>query len=261
MAQTQYVSVAREDGIVTVTLDSGRKLNALNMATWEQLNRTIDRLAADDEARCIVLRGAGPDAFAAGADIAEFETVRADSANAKSYGDLVTETVLAVAACRHPTIALVQGVCVGGGLEIAGACDLRICGESSRFGIPINRLGLVMGYPELRLLIDLVGRSTALEILFEGRILDAGEAREKGLVNRVVPDSDVVDETYRAARRIAGGAPLVARWHKKFAQRLMDPAPLTRDELDEAYACYDTDDYRVGRQAFLGRKKPEFGGH
>ena len=100
---TQHVFVEREDGVVTLTLNSGRKLNALNMGSWEQLNQAIIQIGADDEARCVVLRGADHSAFAAGADIAEFETVRANSANAKAYGDLVTETVLAIAACRHPT--------------------------------------------------------------------------------------------------------------------------------------------------------------
>ena len=210
--------------------------------------------------RCVVVRGAGDKAFAAGADISEFETVRADADGAKQYGDLVTETVELIAACRHPTIALIMGVCIGGGLEIATACDLRICGESSRFGIPINRLGLVAGYPEIKLLLDLVGPAVTLEILFEGRILGAREAAGKGLVNRVVADADVEKEVLETARRIADGAPLVARWHKKFVRRLTDPTPLTAAELDEAYACYDTEDYRTGREAFLDKKKPVFKG-
>jgi enoyl-CoA hydratase len=257
---TDYIFVERNGSIVTLTLNSGRKLNALNMDTWEQLGQAINKISREDEVRCVILRGPDRSAFAAGADIAEFDTVRANSANAKAYGDLVSQTVLAIAACRHPTIALIHGVCVGGGLEIAGACDLRICGESSRFGIPINRLGLVVGYPELRLLIDLIGRSAALEMLFEGRIMGAAEAKEKGLVNRIVADSEVEEETNRTARNIAAGAPLVARWHKKFAQRLREPEPLTPVELDEIYDCYDTEDYRVGRQAFLDKKTPEFQG-
>ena len=257
---TDHIFVERTDSIVTLTLDSGRKLNALNMDTWVQLGQTINKLSSEDEVRCVILRGPDRSAFAAGADIAEFDTVRANSANAKAYGDRVSETVLAIAACRHPTIALIHGVCVGGGLEIASACDLRICGESSRFGIPINRLGLVVGYPELRLLIDLIGRSATLEMLFEGRIMGAGEAKEKGLVNRIVPDSEVEEETNRTARNIAAGAPLVARWHKKFARRLREPEPLIAADLDEVYDCYDTEDYRAGRQAFLDKKTPEFHG-
>ena len=257
---TQYVSMETDEGIITMILNSQRKLNALHKDTWEQLNQSIKKLVGNDEVRCVVLRGPDSSAFAAGADISEFETVRADSSNAKAYGDLVTETVLAIADCRFPTIALVHGVCVGGGLEIAAACDLRFCSESSRFGIPINRLGLVMGYPELQILIDLVGRSAALEILFEGRIFDAKEAKEMGLINKVVLSSQLEKETYKVARRIAAGAPLVARWHKKFVQRLMKAKPLTQSELDEVYDCYDTEDYRAGRQAFLDKKTPEFKG-
>ncbi len=257
---SQPVLVERDDDIATIILNAPEKLNALGRESWVLLRDAIGALSEDDMLRCVVLRGAGDKAFAAGADISEFETVRADADGAKEYGDLVTETVELIAACRHPTIALVMGVCVGGGLEIATACDLRICGESGRFGIPINRLGLVAGYPEIKLLLDLVGPAATLEILYEGRILGAREAAEKGLVNRVVADADVEKEAFETARRIADGAPLAARWHKKFVRRLYDPTPLTAAELDEAYACYDTEDYRTGRQAFVDKKKPVFKG-
>jgi len=254
------ILIQRDGHIATVVLNSGAKLNALDMRSWVQLNAAVAELAADDEVRCMVLRGAGDEAFAAGADIKEFETVRADSKTGKEYGDLVTETIVNLAACRHPTVAMIKGVCVGGGLEIASACDMRICGESSRFGVPINRLGLVVGYPELEHLLGLVGWATVAEILLEGRILDAAEAKAKGLVNRVVADAAVEDEAYATARRIAAGAPLVARWHKKFAHRLKDPSPLTDAELDEAYACYDTEDYHTGRQSFIDKTRPQFKG-
>jgi enoyl-CoA hydratase/carnithine racemase len=155
---------------------------------------------------------------------------------------------------------MIRGICVGGGLEIAGLCDLRIAGESSRFGIPINRLGLVMAYPEIEVLISLVGRSAALEILLEGRVFGAGEAKEMGLISRVVADADVEKEALETARRIADGAPLVARWHKKFARRLAEPAPLTAEELDEGYACYGTADFKTGYKAFLAKTKPDFKG-
>ena len=159
----------------------------------------------------------------------------------------------------HRPMAL-KGICVGGGLEIAASCDLRICGESSRFGAPINQLGLVMAHAELRGLLGLVGRATALEILLEGRVFRAQEAKEKGLVTRVVPDEKVEEEAYASARRIAEGAPLVARWHKKFARRLADPRPLTEAEIDEGFACFGTQDFRIGYRAFLAKSKPEFRG-
>jgi enoyl-CoA hydratase len=210
--------------------------------------------------RCIVLRGAGEKAFAAGADISEFETERANASQASDYGALIHDAMQMVSTCRHPTIALISGACVGGGLEIAAMCDLRICGRSSRFGVPINRLGLTMGYGELQGLLALVGRAVTLEILLEGRLFDADEAYAKGLVNRVVPDADIEREAYATAERIAAGAPLVARWHKRFIDRLTRPVELSRDEWNEGFACFDTEDYREGVDAFLAKRKPQFKG-
>src|SRR3989440_9771917 len=155
---------------------------------------------------------------------------------------------------------MIHGVCVGGGLEIITQCDLRICGTSSRFGIPIKNLGLIVGYGEMQGLIALVGRAVALEILLEGRVFGAEEAKDKGLVNRVVPDDKVEEESRSAARRIADGAPLVARWHKKFARRLANPRPPPAAERDEADACYDTEDFKTGVKASLAKTNPELKG-
>jgi enoyl-CoA hydratase len=254
------ILVQRDGTIATVTLNNPNKLNALNLAMWQRLGNVISELDAEESLRCIVLRGAGDKAFASGADISEFANERASSSQANTYGEAIHVTMRAISDCRHPTVALIQGVCVGGGLEIATMCDLRICGASSRFGVPVNRLGLVMALDELHGLMLLVGRATALEIVLEGRVFGAEEAREKGLVNRVVPDDKVIEEAYATARRIADGAPLAARWHKRFINRLGDSQPLTEAERDESYACYDTEDFRIGYRAFLAKKKPEFKG-
>ena len=254
------VYLERDGFIATVVLNNPEKLNALSFPMWMRLGEIMRELEADDGVRCIVLRGAGDKAFAAGADISEFEKVRTNTKVAKDYGNNIEGTMRAVKECRHPTVAMIHGVCVGGGLEVASQCDLRICGASSRFGIPINKLGLVIGYGEMQALIDLVGRATALEILLEGRVFSAAEAKDKGLVNRVVADGQVEAEAHAAAARIAAGAPLVARWHKKFAHRLADPRPLTEPERDEGYACFDTEDYRIGFKAFLAKQKPQFKG-
>jgi enoyl-CoA hydratase/carnithine racemase len=250
----------RDGAIATVVLNNPDKLNAMSFAMWMRLGEIMRELDADESLRCIVLRGAGEKAFAAGADISEFETTRKNARVAKDYGRKIEGTMRAVQECRHPTVAMIHGVCVGGGLEVASQCDLRICGESSRFGIPINKLGLVVGYGEMGALIDLVGRAIALEILLEGRVFGAAEAKDKGLVNRIVADENVEEETLNTARRIAAGAPLVARWHKKFARRLADPRALTEAERDEGYACFDTEDYRIGFKAFLAKQKPGFKG-
>jgi enoyl-CoA hydratase len=254
------ILLSRQGDIATVTLSNPQRLNALTLGMWRQLGEVLQRLGKDDSVRCVVLRGAGAKAFAAGADIAEFESKRANAKQAKAYGECIAGAMRAVRECRHPTLALISGACVGGGLEIASQCDLRICAESARFGVPIKNLGLVVAYDEMAGLIALAGRAVALEILLEGRIFGAGEAFDKGLVSRVVPEERLEEEAYAAARRIAEGAPLVARWHKKFARRLAEPRALSPLEREESYACFDSEDFREGVAAFLEKRTPRFTG-
>ncbi|HSD60564.1 MAG TPA: enoyl-CoA hydratase-related protein [Burkholderiales bacterium] len=257
----ESVLLTRDGDIATVTLSNPGKLNALTKGMWREIGAAMRDLSADEALRCVVLRGAGDQAFAAGADISEFARERANAGQARVYGALVHEAIRAVADCRHPTLALIRGACIGGGLEIASQCDLRISGQSSRFGVPIKNLGLVMAYGELEGLLSLVGKAVSLELLLEGRVFDADEALRKGLVTRVVPDDRVEEEAYATARRIADGAPLVARWHKRFVRRLEAQAPpLGEAEMNEGYDCCDTEDYRIGVEAFLAKKKPEFKG-
>ncbi len=259
-AVSDTILVARDAAVATVTLNRPAKLNALTRDMWRTLGTTIDSLSTDAQLRCIVVRGAGERAFSPGNDIGEFARERSNKEQARSYGAVMHATARALAACPIPLVAQIHGICVGGGLEIAAMCDLRICGESSRFGAPIKNLGLVMAYAEMAPLVRLVGSSIALEILLEGRIFDAAEALRKGLVSRVVPDDRVAAEAAAAAGRIADGAPLAARWHKKFARRLADPAPISAAEADECFDCFDTDDFRIGYAAFLAKTKPGFTG-
>lgn len=255
---SDLILVERHGFIATVVLNRPAKLNALTKPMWRELGDTIDALSGDDGIRCIVLRGAGEKSFSPGNDISEFETERADKAQAIEYGKVMHRTLRALAQCRHPLIAQIHGICVGGGMEIAAMCDIRLCGESSRFGAPIKNLGLVMAYQEMAPLVRLAGPDVALEILLEGRIFGAGEAKAKGLVTRVLPDAQVAAETLASAQRIADGAPLVARWHKKFARRLADPRPITDAENEECFDCFDTEDFRSGYAAFLAKQAPVF---
>ena len=254
------VVVQREDTLAIVTLNRPEKLNALNRAMWVDLAESFEALADEPWVRCIVLRGAGTRAFSPGADISEFESQRANVTQAREYGEVMRRAIAALDGCPHPVVAMIHGVCVGGGLEVAALADLRICGESSRFGVPIAKLGLTMAYPEIEALVRLVGEAVSMEILLEGRVFDAREALAKGLVNKVVADAEVESESLATARRIAEGAPLVARWHKKFARRLRSAAPLTADEIDEGFASFGTDDFQEGRKAFLEKRKPNFKG-
>lgn len=247
--------------IATLTLSNPAKLNAINATMWSGLRDAMEHIAAEPGLRCVILTGAGDKAFAAGGDIEEFRIVRATVDDALHYHDeLVASALDAIRDCAIPTVAAIRGPCIGGGLEIAGCCDLRIAGESARFGAPINRLGFSMYPGEMAGLLGLVGPAVLLEILLEGRILTAREALQKGLLSRVVDDGTVVDEARDCAQRIASGAPLVARWHKQWVKRLTTGAPLTAKEKREAFAFLHTRDYAEGLAAFLGKRAPNFTG-
>ncbi|MDP4590960.1 MAG: enoyl-CoA hydratase-related protein [Burkholderiaceae bacterium] len=257
---SEILLVERLDTIVTLTINRPEKLNAMTKPLWEALGNTINSLSADESVRCIILRGAGEKSFSPGNDISEFETERSNKDQAIAYGEIMHATVKALQDCRHPIVAQIHGICVGGGMEIAALADIRICGESSRFGAPINKLGLVMAYSEMQPIAELVGKHKALEILLEGTIFDAQEALRIGLVSRVIPDTQVAQEAQETAKRIAAGAPLVARWHKKFARRLSDATALTEAEKEECFDCFDTEDFRIGFKAFLAKQPPDFVG-
>jgi enoyl-CoA hydratase/carnithine racemase len=256
------ISTSRDGVVATVSIDNADKLNALTVAMWQDLARVMRELSSDDALRCIVLRGAGDKAFAAGADIAEFAAVRSTREQGVVYHrEHVYGALQAVAECRHPVVAMIHGPCVGGGLELACQCDLRIAGESARFGVPINRLGFSIAYDELAAVLPVVGRAAALEILIEGRVWDAHEALAKGLLTRVAPDARLAQEIGATVERICAGAPLVARWHKQFIRRLTPHAlPLTAKEVHDSFDYFESEDFRIGYDAFMHKKKPRFTG-
>lgn len=257
---TEAVVVERADAIARVTLNQPDRLNAINNLMWDRLGRIFDDLDGDEMLRCVIIEGAGETAFSVGADISEFEHNRSSVDQARFYGRRTHAAMQRIVRCRHPVVAKIRGLCVGGGLEVATTCDLRICGESARFGIPVKRLGLVVAYDELQPLVQLVGPANAMEILLEGDIFGAERAHAMGLVNRVVPDDGLEAEVLASAERIAEGAPLVARWHKKFIRRLLQPEPLSAEEIDEGYHCFGTEDFETGYTAFLAKTRPEFRG-
>jgi len=254
------VTYKKDGAIATVVIENEGRLNALSLPMWRQLRAAFEELSHDrDQTRCIVLRGAG-EAFASGADIAEFERERYDVQSARAYGKAIHPALVSISECPHPVVSMIHGPCVGGGLEIASRTDIRIAGESARFGVPVNRLGLVVAYAELKALLDIVGPAVAMEMLLEGKIVGAKEAASMRLVNRVVPDTKLEAEVYDSAKRIADGAPLAARWHKKFVRRLLEPKPLREDELEESFDCFGSEDFQIGYRAFLEKKKPQFKG-
>ena len=258
---SELIESTRDGEIVTITLNNPIKRNALTMQAWAQLTYILEEISADDTVRCIVIRGAGDKAFAAGADISEFSKVRANAEQAAEYGKATALALDTLANSLHPTIALIQGACTGGGLEIAAACDIRIANESSKFGVPINRLGFPFAYPELEPVMKVVGRANVLDLLLSGRIIGADEALRMGLVTQLVADKAVVKAAYDLAGRMVAAAPLSMRYTKKFVNRLTNnPAQLSAEELAESYALCDSEDYAEGVRAFLAKEKPAFKG-
>jgi len=259
---TGKVRLTSDGSIAVVTLSQPGRLNAITVAMWEEITRTFTALSADPTLRCVVVRGADGN-FAAGADITEFPVVRKSEADVYHFHQKVVAPALrAVGDCRHPTIALIEGVCVGGGLEIACQCDLRIAARSARVGAPIGLLGFPMAPDELRGLLAVAGRAVTLELLLEGRVLPAEEAAAKGLLTRVIADEAVEREAFQCAARIAAGSPEAARLNKQTVRRLTpEAAPYSEAELRAFYAAWtDTANHREGVRAFLEKRRPDFTG-
>jgi enoyl-CoA hydratase len=250
------------DAVAVVTLDRPEVHNALNLAMWRRLRSAFQMLSPIRSLRAVIIRGAGGRAFSAGADISEFRTTRVGSEAAGVYTTAVASTLQAIHQAPLPVIAMIGGMAVGGGCEIAAACDLRIAGHTARFGIPIMRLGLTMGLVEAEALVRLIGPAHAKDLLFTGRLIGADEALRIGLVNRVVPDDQLEQTSWNLARQICQGSPLAATAHKLTINGLVHgfggaEAARLRQLTTE---IYDGSDLLEGIAAFEERREPLFTG-
>ena len=252
----------RADGIGWLTINQPEKRNAISLAMWDAIAAAADDFAADPDVRVVVLHGAGGKAFASGADISEFDKVRANADAQVEYGRRSAQARKKLEAMDKPLIAMIQGFCIGGGYATALIADLRIASTDSRFGIPAARLGIAYGYESLMRLTALAGPAIAKEILFTGRQLDAAEAFASGLVNRVVPPEQLEETTIGLAQQIARNAPLSIRASKAAIDQIAGDPALRDQAAIEALnrACFDSQDYAEGRSAFTEKRPPNFTG-
>lgn len=254
--------VCREPPLAWLTVNRPEAHNALSAAVWGGLAEAVETLAAERDVRVIIVRGAGERAFISGADITEFRAVRADAEAAAEYEQMSRRAWQAFAAAPQPVVAMVNGLCFGGGVAVALACDLRFSADRARFAVPAARLGLSYPMEGIERLVHLVGPGAAADILLSGRVLDAGEALRIGLVNRVVAAAELESATRAYVLAMAAGAPLTLAAHKRgIRESLCAAAERDSSGFQEAVRrCFDSADYQEGIAAFLEKRAPRFAG-
>jgi enoyl-CoA hydratase len=262
MTQTDKMLSKREGGVGYLIFNNPQRHNAVSLDMWEAAEQFLKDFAADPQVRVVVLTGAGGKAFVSGADISKFESERSNEEAIARYNAAVDRANTAVSEFPKPTIAMIQGYCLGGGVGLAICCDLRIASEGSRFAVPAAKLGLGYAYPGLKKLVDLVGPAFAKEIFFTARQFGAAEASAMGLVNRIVADSELESFVRDYAAMIAANAPLTVNSVKYIVGEVV------KDESKRNLArcaelvnrCFASKDYVEGRTAFMEKRKPAFTG-
>jgi enoyl-CoA hydratase len=250
------------DGIGIVTFNNPEKRNAMSLDMWEGLGQSLVELRDDPDVRVVILTGAGDKAFVSGADISQFEKTRHNAEASEQYSKRSAAQRALLADYPKPTIACIRGFCLGGGMQVAMLADIRFAAENSQFGIPAAKLGIAYGYDGLRNLVSLVGPSWARLIMYTGMRIDSAEAQRIGLVDRVLPDTELWDATLEVARTISGNAPLAVKAAKiTIAQVLKDAGARDMGAISAiGTACMDSEDFREGRRAFMEKRKPVFKG-
>lgn len=254
--------VAKDGAIATLTLNQPEKRNAISFAMWMALPKILADLEDDAAIRVVIIRGEGGKAFSAGNDISEFEEKRSGADAIAEYNAVSRHALETLGAFPKPTVAMIEGYCIGGGIEIALLCDLQIAAEGSRFAVPAAKLGLGYRYHDVRLLVDAVGAGATKEMLFTGRLFSAEEALAMGLIRRVVPAQHLTTTVEELARSVAENAPLTVKAAKLMtAQAICDPGVADRALCDRLVdTCHASEDYAEGRLAFREKRKPRFKG-
>jgi enoyl-CoA hydratase/carnithine racemase len=260
---SNHILVAASGPVATVTLNRPEQRNAISYQMWLDLGEIAARLGADRSVRCVVFRGAGDQAFSAGADIKDFPEHRHDSKSAARYAEASEGAMNLVERMPQPTISMVRGYCVGGGLELATCTDIRVAALGSKFGVPVSRISVVAGYREVQRIARLAGPAAAAYLLHSGRLIGHEEAVRCGLVMLAVPPEKLEEDTYALAGDIARGAPLSHSAHKIILSKVQDdPGLLTLANSDRAlqFSVFDSSDFREGTAAFREKRPPKFTG-
>ena len=263
MGETPKLLLEKDGPIGWIVFNQPEKRNAVSQEMWQQMPEHVGDLAADDAIRVVILRGAGEQAFVAGADISQFKDRRRNMADEEEYRRISAQGQEALARLGKPLLAMIHGYCVGGGVGIAITCDIRIAADDARFGIPAARLGLGYHYRGMEKLMTLIGPAYTKEIFFTARTdFGAQDALRMGLVNQVVPRAELLGYTREYAQRIARNAPLTLRSAKTTVEQLLRPSA-ERDLalLDKLLAdCFNSQDYQEGVRAFSEKRRPQFQG-
>lgn len=259
---SEKMIASKHDGVGSMVLNNPERHNAISLEMWEAALEIMADFAADPSVRVMVVSGAGGKAFASGADISKFKDERQEADALAHYQTVTQQAYSAMQSMPMPTIAMVRGFCIGGGTALAVCCDIRICNEQARFGVPAAKLGLGYGINRAKPLVDLIGPSFAKEMFFTGRQFDAREAERMGLVNRVVADDAIEAAVEEMARGIAGNAPLTVKAAKRVVGELLKDAAERDVAGAEAAvaACFASNDYKEGQTAFMEKRKPRFTG-
>lgn len=260
--QTDKMLAHVEDGVGWITFNQPNKRNAVSFAMWQAIPEIISDFASSDDVRVVVMKGAGDKAFVSGADISEFEEVRNTPGQVAVYENATSAANASLRTLEKPLIAMIRGFCIGGGMAIALSADLRITADDGQFGVPAAKLGLGYGYGGIKELMNIVGPSFAKEIFFTGGRFSAGDAETMGLVNRVVPVDELESSVTTLAKTIADNAPMTV----KASKAAVNEGTKNPDERDldsvaaMVEACFNSEDYKEGRRAFMEKRKPEFQG-
>jgi len=260
---SEFIQQKTEGPIATVTLSRPAQRNAINYDMWLELGKVAQRLADDHDVHCVVFCGAGED-FSSGADIKDFPAHRYDSKSARSYAAAFEGALDLIEGLPQPTISMVRGYCVGGGLELATCTDIRVAAERSKFGVPVSRIGIVAGFKEVRRMVNIMGPGASAYLLMSGRLIGHEEALQARLVTLTVHESRLEAETYRLAGEIASGAPLSHGGHKTIIRKVLnDPGlrTLTPSELALQFDIFNSSDFLEGVRAFGEKRPPKFAGH